>query len=130
MKDFRELQVWQKAHALTLKVYRAAKTFPHEERYELARQVRRSTASIAANLAEGCGRSTDGDLARFADISLGSASETEYHLILSRDLGYLAERPFNELISEVTEGKRMLTAYVQYLRRAQGDSRRKTPHRG
>ena len=48
MKDFRELQVWQKAHALTLKVYRAAKTFPHEERYELASQIRRSAASVAA----------------------------------------------------------------------------------
>ena len=129
MKNFKELKVWQKAHAFTLKVYRAARKFPEAERYELASQIRRSAASVAANLAEGCGRSTDADLARFADISLGSASETEYHLILSRDLGYLGARLFTELESDVTEIKRMLTAYIQYLRRAQrsGASRRKTP---
>jgi four helix bundle protein len=126
--DFRELQVWQKAHALTLKVYHAAKKFPREEQYELARQIRRAAASAAANLAEGCGRSTDADLARFADISLGSASETEYHLILSRDLGFLEKDVFTELTSDVVEVKRMLTAYIQYLRRPRPNNakRRKT----
>jgi four helix bundle protein len=128
MKDFRELQVWRKAHALTLKVYHEAKKFPREEQYELARQIRRSAASVAANLAEGCGRSTDADLARFADISLGSASETEYHLILSRDLGFLEKDAFTELTSDVVEVKRMLTAYIQYLRRPRptNPKRRKT----
>ncbi len=119
MRDFKELKVWQKSHAFTLKVYRTARKFPREEQYELASQIRRSAAAVGANLAEGCGRSTDADLARFADISLGSASETEYHLILSHDLGYLNDAIFTEFTSEITEIKRMLAGYLRYLRRPQ-----------
>ena len=74
MKDFRELQVWQKAHELTLAVYRATASFPREELYGLTAQLRRSSSSIAANLAEGCGRNGDAELARFCSMAMGSAS--------------------------------------------------------
>jgi four helix bundle protein len=77
MKDFWELNVWQKAHQLTLVVYRMTADFPREELYGLTSQLRRSSSSISANLAEGCGRNGDAELARFCAISMGSASELE-----------------------------------------------------
>ena len=86
MKDFRTLTVWQQAHQLTLAVYRITARFPREEVYGLTAQRRRSSASIAANVAEGCGRSGDAEFARFCSIAMGSASEAEYHLLLATDL--------------------------------------------
>lgn len=89
MRDFRELKVWEKAHCLTLAVYRATTAFPRDEVYGLTSQIRRSCASIPANIAEGCGREGDAELARFLQIAMGSASELEYHLLLTRDLDFL-----------------------------------------
>ena len=86
MKDFRELKVWQKAHQLTLAVYRTTAAFPREELYGLTSQLRRAGSSIAANLAEGCGRNGDMEFARFCSMAMGSASELEYHLLLAKDL--------------------------------------------
>ena len=83
MRDFRELAVWQKAHHLTLAVYSASSSFPRNEIYALVSQLRRAASSIAANIAEGCGRGTDAEFARFRQIAMGSASETEYHLAVS-----------------------------------------------
>ena len=83
VKDFHELKVWQKAHQLTLAVYRITAAFPREERYGLTSQLRRACSSIAANLAEGCGRNGDAEFARFCSMAMGSASETEYHLLLA-----------------------------------------------
>src|SRR5438552_7744673 len=86
MKDFRQLQVWQKAHQLTLTLYRLTASFPHDEIYGLTSQIRRAAVSISANLAEGCGRSGDAELASFCSIACGSASELEYLVLLVRDL--------------------------------------------
>ncbi|MFQ5961877.1 MAG: four helix bundle protein, partial [Candidatus Methylomirabilales bacterium] len=74
MRDFRELKVWEKAHHLTLAVYNATTTFPRDELYGLTSQIRRSCASIPANIAEGCGRGGDAEFARFLQIAMGSAS--------------------------------------------------------
>jgi four helix bundle protein len=110
-RDFRSLQVWQRAHRLVLAVYRVIDDFPSEERHDLARQIRRCSVSIPANIAEGCGRGGGTELARFMEIARGSASELEYFLILSRDLGMLMERRFAELSAELDEVQRMLTSY-------------------
>ena len=83
MKDFRDLKVWSKAHNMALSAYRLTVHFPKEEMYGLTSQIRRAGASIPANIAEGCGRDGDGELARFLQIAAGSASELEYHLLLS-----------------------------------------------
>jgi four helix bundle protein len=115
MRDFRELKVWHKAHALTLDVYRATKSFPREELYSLTNQIRRAAVSIGANIAEGAGKNSRPEFARFLQIALGSASELEYHLLLSRDLGYLVSEIHEQLSQEVVETKKMLTGFIQYL---------------
>ncbi len=116
MRDFRELKVWEKGHRLTLAVYKVTAMFPREELYGLTSQVRRSCASIPANIAEGCGRSGEAELARFLGIAMGSASELEYHLLLAHDLNLLDISDYERLTKEVTEIKRMLTSFVQKLK--------------
>lgn len=116
MRDFRQLQVWKKAHELTLEVYRTTRSFSQSELYGLTSQLRRASASIAANLAEGCGRSTEGDLRRFVDIASGSASEVDYHLLLARDLGEMQDPLCIELDQAVNEVKKVLNALGKSLR--------------
>jgi len=115
MKDSRQLKVWQKAHSLTLEIYKITSQFSKEELYGLTSQMRRSSASIPTNIAEGCGRRTDAELARFLVIAMGSASELEYQLILSCDLEYIGQLDYDRLTNDVTEVKRMLTAFIQKL---------------
>lgn len=119
MRDFRELKVWWKGHRLTLDVYEATVGFPREETYGLTAQLRRSCASIPANLAEGCGRSSDAELARFMQIAMGSASELEYHLILAHDLGFLDAQNHQQLSEKAKEVKRMLSTFINKLRESQ-----------
>ena len=88
MRDYRHLIAWQKAHELTLTVYRITRDFPRDERFGVSAQLRRASASIATNIAEGSGRTTNADFARFLAIAAGSASEVQYQLELARDLGY------------------------------------------
>jgi len=116
MRDFHRLAVWQKSHALTLDVYRATAEFPQRELYGLTSQLRRSCASIPANIAEGCGRESNADFARFLTLATGSASETEYHLMLARDLTYLTADQHVLLEAQVQEIKRMLTGLLQKVR--------------
>lgn len=116
MRDFRELKVWEKGHRLTLAVYKATAKFPGQELYGLTSQIRRSCASIPANIAEGYGRSGEVELARFLQIAAGSASELEYHLLLAKDLEMLNRGDHERLTREVTEVKRMLTSLIQKLR--------------
>ena len=115
MRDFRKLAVWQKSHCLTLAVYKTTKLFPKEEIYGLTSQIRRASASISANIAEGCGRKGEPELARFFQIAMGSASELEYHLLLSHDLGLLKTHDYEQLVADATEVKRMLTSFIQKL---------------
>lgn len=116
MKDFRELQIWQRSHQLTLAIYRATASFPREELYGLTSQLRRACSSISTNIAEGCGRQGDAELARFLQIAMGSASEVEYQLILGRDLEYLLLDDYTKLNNELVEIKRMVNAFLQQLR--------------
>ncbi len=109
MQDFHQLDVWTLSHSLTLNVYRATATFPGDERFGLTSQLRRSCSSIPANIAEGCGRDSSADFARFLQVALGSASETEYHLLLARDLRYLKDAEYGELELQVQRVKRMLS---------------------
>jgi four helix bundle protein len=94
-----------------LELYRATADFPKEELYGLTSQIRRAGYSIPANIAEGCGRDGDAELARFLQIAKGSASELEYHLLLSHDLGYISDSEFEQLSQKTTELKQMLTSF-------------------
>ncbi|MEW5745404.1 MAG: four helix bundle protein [Nitrospirota bacterium] len=116
MRDFKALKVWQKSHRLVLAVYTATRSFPKEEVYGLTSQIRRSASSIAANIAEGCGRSGSSELSRFLHIAMGSASELEYHLLLACDLDLVIASEYEELSTAVSEIKRMLTALIKKLR--------------
>jgi four helix bundle protein len=116
MQNYKDLKVWEKAHLFTLKVYESTKAFPKEELYSLTNQLRRSASSIPANIAEGCGKNTKPEFAHFLNIALGSANESEYFLILSKDLTYLNEENFNTLFNIINEVKGMLIALINKVR--------------
>ena len=116
MQSSKNLKVWEKAHALTLDVYKTSMLFPREEMYGLTGQMRRASASIAANIAEGSCRKGDSDFARFLQIAMGSASELEYHLLLARDLELLKSLDYERLSEEMCEVKRMLASLIHKLR--------------
>jgi four helix bundle protein len=113
VRNYRDLQVWSKAHHLTLELYGVSRGFPREELYGITSQLRRAAASIGANLAEGCGRRTSTELARFVRIAMGSASELDYHLLLSRDLGFVNGDDFTRFEAGLTEVRKMLTSFLQ-----------------
>lgn len=112
MRNYRDLQVWSKAHTLTVDLYRLSSSFPREEMYGLTNQLRRAAVSIGSNLAEGCGRRTKAELARFVRVAMGSASELDYQLLLSRDLGFIKDEDFRRAASELTEVRKMLTSFL------------------
>jgi four helix bundle protein len=116
MRDFREIKVWEKAHRLTLEIYKATSKFPREEMYGLTSQTRRSSSSIAANIAEGFGRGGNAELARFLQIGMGSASELEYHILLARDLNLMTKIIYGQLQEQLVEVKRMLAALLVKVR--------------
>jgi four helix bundle protein len=116
MRDFREIKVWNKAHALTLEIYKASSQFPREEIYGLTGQMRRSSSSIPANIAEGFGRGGNAELARFLQIGMGSACELEYHVLLAKDLNFLTLKSYEQLQECVVEVKRMLGALLSKVR--------------
>ncbi|MGG9963490.1 four helix bundle protein [Ferruginibacter sp. SUN106] len=112
MQNYKDLKVWEKAHEFTLKVYDITKSFPKEEIYSLTNQLRRAASSIPANIAEGCGKNSQADFANFLNIGLGSANESEYYLLLSKDLLYLKSEIFEILNKIINEIKAMLIALI------------------
>ncbi|RYY28033.1 MAG: four helix bundle protein [Sphingobacteriaceae bacterium] len=116
MQNYNELKVWDKAHQLTLKVYQLTKFFPKEEVYGLTSQVRRSAASIPANIAEGCGKNSQLELAHYLNTSLGSANETEYHLLLAKDLSYFLVADHDILAQQINKIKAMLISLITKVR--------------
>jgi four helix bundle protein len=113
VKDFKDLRVWSKAHAMTIGIYKTTKDFPREELFGITSQMRRAASSIGANIAEGTGRRSDGELTRYLHIARGSAAELEYHLLLARDLDLLSTVKFDLLNGQVDEVQRMLTSLIQ-----------------
>ena len=115
MRDFKELKVWQKAHRFVLDLYQHSGSFPSDERFGLIAHLRKSATSVPSNIAEGCGREGERELARFLSIAAGSASESEYQLLLARDLGYLPHEAHRQLDEQINEVKRMLNSFLQKL---------------
>ena len=116
MQNFRELRVWQRSHQLALSIYHVTAEFPKHELYGLTSQMRRSATSVPTNIAEGCGRNSSAELARFLQIAMGSASELEYQLLLAHDLNLLSKLQHTQLETELIEIKRMLNSFLQKLK--------------
>jgi four helix bundle protein len=119
LKDFKDLRVWAKAHSMTIGIYKATRNFSREELFGITSQMRRAASSIGANIAEGSGRRSDGELIRFLHIARGSAAELEYHLLLARDLNLLSIAKFDLLRGQVDEIQRMLTSLIQQVQPVQ-----------
>lgn len=113
MKNYRDLKVWEMSHQLTLAVYRSTAQFPRQELFGLTSQMRRCSASIGANIAEGCGKRGNNEFQRFLQIAAGSASELDYHLLLAPDLGLFAECDYRRLSLELLTLRKMLTALLK-----------------
>jgi four helix bundle protein len=112
LRNYRDLQVWSKAYALTLELYRLSRRFPKEEIYGVTSQLRRAAVSIGANLAEGCGRRTNAEMARFVRIAMGSASELDHHLLLCKDLEFLQDEDYKRTSRNLVEVRKMLGALL------------------
>ena len=118
MRDYRKYDVWQKAHELTLFVYKEIlPIFPKSEQFELASQIKRATYSISLNIAEGCGRNSDKDFLHFLDMALGSIHEVEYCSLLGKDLNYLNEELFNNLTERINIVKAKLINLIKSIRK-------------
>jgi len=116
MQNYKELIVWVKSHQTTLNIYKISAVFPKEEQYGLTNQLRRSCTSIPANIAEGCGRPSQKDFVHFLSISLGSANEVEYFLLLANDLGYISQKKYESLKDEINQIKAMLISLITKIR--------------
>ena len=115
MKDYKKYLVWQKSHQLTLDVYKLSAKYPREETFNLVSQIKRSSSSIATNIAEGCGRKSDKDFSRFLYISFGSANELEYQMLLSKDLDFISAEDYEKIQLQTEEIKKMLSALIKTL---------------
>ena len=115
MRDFRNIKVWEKSHQLALATYKATKDFPSDERFGLISQARRAATSVPTNIAEGCGRGSDKELAYFLRVAAGSASELEYLFLAANDLGFLEADTYAMLNQQVNEVKKMLNGFLKGL---------------
>lgn len=113
MHNYKDLKVWQKARILVKECYRLTESYPDSEKFGIVSQIRRSSVSICANIAEGSGRNTEKEFLNFLKISRGSSFETETLIILSFDLGYLSETNFDEMIKKTNEIQRMLHGLIK-----------------
>lgn len=120
MRDYKKLEVWSKAHGLTLFIYKEVlPKMPIEEKFALTSQLRRSAYSIPLNIAEGCGKNTDKDFVHYLDIALGSTHEVEYTCLLIFDLSYILPVLYEEVNKAVNEIKAMLISFIKYIRKNQ-----------
>ena len=115
MQDFHNLKVWQKAHVLAMDIYRVAGSFPRTDGLALTSQLRRAALSVPTNIAEGAGKAGDAEFRRFLLISMGSAAETGYHLLVARDLGLIRNEIYDDLSARAAEVRRMLTGLIKRL---------------
>jgi four helix bundle protein len=116
MRDFRKLNVWQRAHALALAAHRVLPASPVRGSGASRNQLLRAISSVPANIAEGCGKRTDAEFSRYLDIALGSAKESENHLLFARDMGWIGAMAFADLDERLTEVRRMLYSLAKVMR--------------
>ena len=116
MQDYKKLKVWKLSHNLVINLYKITSSFPANERFSLVSQIKRAAISIPANIAEGCGRGSNNDLARFIKISLGSAFELEYFIFLSVELKFITSENSENILSKIIEIKQMLSSLLKKIK--------------
>ena len=116
MSDYKKLKVWEDAHQFTIDIYNITKKFPNNEQYGLTSQIRRSASSIPTNIVEGSGQLTRSNYIRFLGMAQGSAYETEYQLLLAKDLGYLKLEEYNLLNKKIKDIIYMLFGLIKSLK--------------
>lgn len=116
MRDFHKLMIWQRSHSLTLEIYKITKTFPKEEVFGLTSQIRRAVSSIPTNIAEGCGKNSNKEFAHFLQITIGSATEVEYQLLLAHDINYINDGDYQVLTDETVAVRKMIIKYQSELK--------------
>jgi four helix bundle protein len=116
MADYRDLDLYKCAHQLALATYRATSNFPDREKFGLTSQLRRAAVSIPSNIAEGAGRSSHKDFARFLRVAVGSANELECQLLLARDLGFLDHHVHRTVSDLVVRTRQLLDGFTRSLR--------------
>jgi four helix bundle protein len=113
MQDFRRLQVWEKAHALSLDIERVCNRFPRRQGAVLANQLRRAMSSVPANIVEGAAKGSDPEFRRFLNMAMSSALEADYHLLAARDTALLGQQSYTDLTSRLMEVRRMLGGLIK-----------------
>ena len=119
-RDYKKVVAWQRSHELTLAVYKHTRNFPDNERFGLTSQVRRASYSVPANISEGSGRDSNKDYLRFLFIALASLKETEYFLLLARDLEYLPEKEYDRLTETVNATFGALQGLIKVVKKEVG----------
>ncbi len=110
---FEDLEVWKKSHELTLEIYKLTDSFPNKEKFRLTNQICRSASSIPANIVEGRGRYSYKEFIKFLYISRGSLEETKYHLILAKDLSYIDDNKYKDLMSRCISIGKMINGLIK-----------------
>jgi len=121
---WKELKVWEKTHELVIKIYKETAQFPKDEIYGLTSQLRRSSSSVPANIVEGQSRNTTKEYLQFLHNSRGSLEETRYHLLLSKELGYLSEEKYQSLENQYEEASKMLNSLIKSLKTSELKNKR------
>jgi four helix bundle protein len=116
MQDFKNIEVWKKAHKLVLDIYQYTISFPSSELYGITSQIRRAAVSIPTNIAEGSAKGSNADFGRYLQIAFGSASEVEYLLLLSFELKFINEESYTVLLNQIIEIKKMLSGFIKKLK--------------
>ena len=127
MSDYKKLKVWEDAHKFTIDIYNITRKFPNNEQYGLTSQIRRSSSSIPTNIVEGCGQLDNGNLIRFLGIAKGSAFETEYQILLAKDLNYITNEEYKLLLAKIQSIIHMLIALIKSLKNLKPVTRNPKP---
>lgn len=117
MRNFRELDIWKEGRVIVKSVYILMRKMPDEEKFGLTSQIKRAVVSIPSNIAEGCAKSSDKDLCRFLEFSLGSCFEVETQLLLCSDLEFLNEEVILHKIESLQLLQKRITAFITFLRK-------------
>jgi len=117
MQEFKNLIVWKESHSIALCIYKITDKFPRKELFGITSQIRRAATSVSANISEGCGRNSQKDFIRFLNMAMGSANETEYLLILSKDLNYLEEESFENISNSIKTLKKQISNLINAIKK-------------